>query len=188
MNERSGPDFDELVGSDVGPDERERLHRVHELLIEAGPPPELDEAPAPVELAARRRRRPALLALAAALGVAVFALGVLVGSSGDGSSPTRTIAMEGVGEAAGASASLAVYDADGAGNWPMELSVAGLDEPGATYELWLTKSGQPYGLCGSFRVDDDGLAVVPMNAPYELDETAGWIVVKQGSSEALLST
>ena len=38
----SGPDFDELVGGDdlPGP-ERERLQRVHELLVAAGPPPEL---------------------------------------------------------------------------------------------------------------------------------------------------
>ena len=37
------PDFDELVGTDLEPDERERLERVHELLLEAGPPPELGE-------------------------------------------------------------------------------------------------------------------------------------------------
>ena len=36
-----GPDFDQLVGHEVGREERERLQRVHELLVEAGPPPEL---------------------------------------------------------------------------------------------------------------------------------------------------
>ena len=35
------PDFDDLVGQDVPPEERARLHRTHELLLEAGPPPEL---------------------------------------------------------------------------------------------------------------------------------------------------
>ena len=33
------PDFDELVGTDLAPGERERLERVHELLVAAGPPP-----------------------------------------------------------------------------------------------------------------------------------------------------
>ncbi len=36
-----GPDFDDLVGTDVEQAERERLRRVHDLLLEAGPPPEL---------------------------------------------------------------------------------------------------------------------------------------------------
>ena len=35
------PDFRELVGEDLPRDEEERLRRVHELLVAAGPPPEL---------------------------------------------------------------------------------------------------------------------------------------------------
>ena len=35
------PDFQDLVGDDLSPDERERLERVHDMLISAGPPPEL---------------------------------------------------------------------------------------------------------------------------------------------------
>ena len=36
------PNFDELVGGDdLSTDEAARLQRVHDLLIEAGPPPEL---------------------------------------------------------------------------------------------------------------------------------------------------
>ena len=34
------PNFDELVGTDLDPRERDRLHRVHELLLAAGPPPD----------------------------------------------------------------------------------------------------------------------------------------------------
>jgi hypothetical protein len=70
----------------------------------------------------------------------------------------------------------------------MELAVEGLGPTDATYELWLTKDGQPYALCGSFRVGADGAAIVPMNAPYELDDSAGWIVVLRGSEEPLLTT
>src|SRR5207237_772064 len=35
------PDFDDLVGGEVPREERARLHRVHELLVQADQPPEL---------------------------------------------------------------------------------------------------------------------------------------------------
>ena len=39
------PSFDELAGGDdLSPEEAARLERVHNLLIEAGPPPELPPA------------------------------------------------------------------------------------------------------------------------------------------------
>ena len=41
MSPNRVPDFDELVGGDVTGDERERLRRAHELLVQTGPPPEL---------------------------------------------------------------------------------------------------------------------------------------------------
>ncbi len=34
-------DVRDLIGDDVGPDELERLQRVHTLLVQAGPPPSL---------------------------------------------------------------------------------------------------------------------------------------------------
>jgi hypothetical protein len=183
-----GPDFDELVGPGLDPRERERLLRVHDLLVAAGPPPEAPALRAPADdLAARRRSRPVLVAIAAALGVLVFATGVLVGGARD-QAAAFTVSMEGVGAEADASASLAVFDLDDAGNWPMELSVEGLAPGGDGYELWLTRDGRPYAPCGSFRVDDAGAARVPLNAPYKLDDTAGWIVVASGSDEPLLTT
>jgi hypothetical protein len=39
------PNFDELIGPDLPPGDRERLRRVHELLVAAGPPPEMPEPP-----------------------------------------------------------------------------------------------------------------------------------------------
>jgi hypothetical protein len=90
----------------------------------------------------------------------------------------------------GASATIAVFEIDEAGNWPMELEVAGLTPPaeGKLYELWLTRNGEPGVLCGSFLTDEDGSAEIPMNAPWRLSEFDGWIVVEQGSEEPLLST
>ena len=37
MKQPPTPDFDELVGPDVPPAERERLYTAHELLVQAGP-------------------------------------------------------------------------------------------------------------------------------------------------------
>jgi Anti-sigma-K factor rskA len=179
------PDFDALLGDELDADERERLRRVHELLVAAGPPP---DAPvrAPVVPLARRRRRGALLAVAAALAVAAFAVGVAVGDS-RGETVDFAVSMSG---AAGESATIHVFEVDEAGNWPMELEVTGLAPPreGKLYELWLTRGGEPYVHCGSFLTDADGTAAIPMNAPWRLDEFDGWIVVEEGSQEPLLST
>jgi len=183
-----GPDFDALVGPDLDAAERERLLRVHELLIQAGPPPELPvEAPVPLR---PRRRRGALLAIAAALAVAVFAIGVLVGDRSGGQQTDFAVAMSGTAAATSASASLTVFGIDEAGNWPMELAVEGLAPAasGRPYELWLTKGGELAALCGGFLTDAGGSADVPMNAPYKFSDFDGWVVVVEGSTTPLLTT
>jgi hypothetical protein len=187
MTERR-PSLDELVGEDVTPAERERLLRVHELLLEAGPPPELPvEAPIPLR---PQRRRGALIAIAAALAVSVFAVGVVVGDRSGAGDADFVVAMSGTAAASEASASLAVFDIDEAGNWPMEFSVEGLTPTpsGRPYELWLTKDGKLVALCGGFLTNPDGSAVVPMNAPYDFTDFDGWVVVEEGSTAPLLTT
>jgi hypothetical protein len=185
---RRPPTFDDLVGTDLDPEEHARLRRVHDLLLAAGPPP---EPPAgrviPLE---PRRRRVASIPIAAAVAVLVFALGVAVGSRSDARHVDFTVPMSGTSEVSGASGTLTVYDLDEAGNWPMELDVDGLPPPtdGGRYELWLTKAGEPAVLCGSFLTDPAGSAVVPLNAPYRFSDFDGWIVVEQGSSVPLMTT
>jgi len=183
-----GPDFDELVGEGLTPAERERLARVHELLIEAGPPPEL-VSHAPVELRPRRRRG-ALLAIAATLAVAVFAVSVVVGDRSAVAEVDFVVTMSGTAAATGASASLTVFDVDEAGNWPVEFTVVGLQPAasGKPYELWLTMGGEPAALCGSFLTGPDASAQVPMNAPYAFTDFDGWVVVEEGSTVPLLTT
>jgi hypothetical protein len=181
------PDLDELVGADLEPEERARLERVHELLIAAGPPPTPVEAP--LELR-RRPRRGALLALAAALAVTAFALGAALV---DGSSERNldfTETMTGTAAAVDATASLAVFDLDDAGNWPMELTVSGLPPApsGRPYELWLTRGGKLAALCGGFFTSANGSATVPMNAPYRFDDFDGWVIVEKGSQTPVLTT
>ena len=184
----SGPSFDDLVATNLDAGERERLLRVHELLLEAGPPPDLP-ATAPIRLEPRRRRG-ALVAIAAALALAIFAVGVVVGDRSAGRSVDFAVGMSGTEAAAGASATLTVFGIDEAGNWPMEMEVRGLPPAasGRPYELWLTRAGEPTALCGSFLTDSDGRAVVPLNAPYRFTDFDGWIVVEEGSSAPLLTT
>lgn len=183
------PDFDELVGATLAAGERERLLRVHELLIEAGPPPEIGAEPAVVPLR-RRRRRAALVALAAALGLGLFAAGWVVGDGGDEPGTFDVVTMTGTAYTTDLRASITIFDADTAGNWPMKLEVEGL-EPSANdrpYELWLTQKGELAALCGSFLAEADGTTVVPMNAPYRFSDFDGWVVVAEGSKSPLLTT
>ena len=196
MSER-GPDFEAIVGADLPPAERDRLLRVHEALVAAGPPPEAAASvPAPSTTEPIRldrappRRRGALVALAAALGVLVFAVGAVVGNAWDEPGTFDTVTMTGTPAAEGATASLELFDLDEAGNWPMEIRVSGLApaSSGRPFELWLTRGGEPVGLCGSFLVAPDGTAVVPMNAPYRLTDFDGWVVVEEGSRAPLLTT
>ena len=188
------PDFDELVGTDLSETERERLHRVHDLLVEAGPPPDLPAgsgAPEPgASVHVLRRRRGALVAIAAALGVLVFAVGVLAGVRSESPSTFRTYSLAGTAAAVDARATIELFDADSAGNWPMELAVSGLGEVrnGDHYELWLTQDGQLAALCGTFLVDADGSTVVPLNAPWRLTDFDGWVVVEEGTEVPLLAT
>lgn len=183
------PDFDELVGGVLPADERERLLRVHELLLQAGPPPESAPSATVVELRPRRRRG-VLVALAATFVVAAFAVGIAVGDRAAGRDTDFVVAMEGTSAAPTASASLVVYEIDDAGNWPMEVKVDGLPpaESGRPYELWLTKDGELTALCGYFKTDSGGSASVPMNAPYRFKEHDGWVVVEEGEEIPLLTT
>jgi len=130
------PDFHELVGIDLEPGERERLERVHDMLIAAGPPPELPQELAEpprqegrlVELARRRLRTG--LVLAAALVIATFALGYFLGARGEDSSPVAFTPVKQVvlGKSAERFAVVGIGERDSSGNWPMVVSVEGLED------------------------------------------------------------
>ena len=187
------PDFESLVGNDLTPEERERLRRVHELLVEAGPPPELTaglatppQAPRASVVALPRRRRGAALLIAASFAIALFASGWLAGARHSTAAAERTVTMTGSG---GAHASLAVFAVDRAGNWPMKMTITGLAQlpRGQTYALWLTKHGKLDAPCGTFTVGP-GTTTVRLNAPYHLKEYSGWVVVRSGTTAPLLTT
>jgi hypothetical protein len=180
------PDFRELVGGDLPPEEEARLRRVHELLVAAGPPEELPPALAgpPGERRADvvafpslpRRRLGATLVAAAALAATVFGGGYWLGSSHNAFHYDETFTMR--GPTPGAFASVRMAPHDDAFNWPLQLRVRGLkDLPrGGYYELLLTRNGKPGPSCGTFRTSD-GRTTIVLNAPYPLRNWDGWLVM-----------
>jgi hypothetical protein len=185
------PSFDDLIGGDVPPEERERLERVHDLLVSAGPPPELspelERGPTlamTLARSSRRRghRRIALLAAALVILALAFVGGFVAGNSGDSLVGSHTLQLKGTPQAPGALASLVVKDPDAAGNWPMQLSVTGLPKlpVHGYYEVFVTRNGRPWAPCGVFVVKNPAGAVsVRLNAPYRLRRSDGWVVTKQ---------
>lgn len=184
-----GPEFDDLVG-DVPADERERLLRVHEMLVQAGPPPEIPpelEAPTlamtlgkPKRSQRHMQRRLALLAAAFVVLALVFLGGYITGN--DSTVTGRLIRLEGTALAPKAEGSLRVQDADPAGNWPMTFAALGLPKlpPRGYYEVYLTRNGKPFAPCGTFVVKNRDVGVsVQLNAPYELQRGDGWVVTRQ---------
>ncbi len=181
-------DLNDILGDDLEPGERERLERVHALLAQAGPPPELSpalehapEPPVADVVPFPRRYRYTAVAAAVAAACALFGLGYVVGGDG-GTEPLKTISMSGASQA---TAELDVFEKDAAGNWPMELRVNGL-QPGR-YELWLTRGGKLAEPCGAFAVAA-GETTVPLNAPYVLRDFDGWVVVPSGDTAPVLTT
>ena len=183
------PSLDELIGADATGAERQRLQQVHELLLQAGPPPELTpelEAGPSIGLTLAKKRRAvkprALALLAAALCLAlVFFAGYAVSNNGGGTSkPVKALTLQGTAFAPQAEATLQVWHSS-AGNWPMTLNVVGLPALPAhgAYEVYLVRDGRPWGACGTFRVKGSSDVVrVTLNAPYSLRPGDSWVVTR----------
>jgi hypothetical protein len=187
------PDFDDLVGPEVPAEERARLLRAHEALLAAGPPPDL-----PPSLAAPRigrlsatRRRGASLVLAAALVLAAFGAGYAVAEQGtdEAFETDFVVDMFGRTSAPPVDASLVVGVKDDDGNWPMRMTVSGLEAlpAGERYELVLTRNGRPAASCGTFAIEDEK-TIVYLNAPYPLRRYDGWAITREGDDEILVRT
>jgi hypothetical protein len=188
-------DFDQFVDTDdLSPDDRRRLQQVHELLVAAGPPPELPVGlqqppvqPTAPERRPRIARRPrwAVPALAAALAAAAFGGGYVLANDGDDKLQVeRVLALEatpGPGPTvADRSVSIAVGAADAAGNRVLELSVSGLprhaDDRGY-YELFLERDGKPFLPCGGFKVKSAGEKMtLRFVVPYSIDDEDTWVL------------
>lgn len=189
-------EFDDLIETgDLSPEEEARLRHVHELLVAAGPPPELpadmtvpadpDRAQPPEVPVLFRRRRAAGAVLLLAAALAAFAGGYAFGhskSSGSSFVSLRNVPMHGT---PGSYAMIHIAKTDSAGNWPMLVEVSGLPEQQnrkAYYELWLTKHGKPMVACGAFRVHGKTTRV-RMTVPYTLRGYDGWVVTAQPAGD-----
>ena len=190
------PEFEDLVDVEEAGADAERLRRIHDLLVQAGPPPELDPAlqsPPDVfgrrvadDLAARRARRGGAfqfgglryLAAAAAIAAVAFGVGRATSHSSNDFASARTIAFHSTAAAPQAIATLEIGNASH-GNWPMHLTADALPALHGKdyYAVFLTRNGKVVGPCGYFHVRN-GRADAYLNAPYELNG-AGWIVTRQ---------
>jgi hypothetical protein len=194
------PEFRDLVGDELSAEEQARLERVHELLVEAGPPPELPpslaEVPGTREQAPTwlpRRRAGAALSLAAAIAVVAFLGGYVAGFRHNSFDATREVAMHGTSVAPSARAVIKLGRQDKAGNWPMVVTVQGLPRlpERGYYELFVMRDGK-FLRCGSFNVEA-GSTSVDFSVPYTFERNDGWVVTRwrRGEREpgpALLTT
>jgi hypothetical protein len=187
MTDRPKPEFRELVGNDLSPEERARLERVHDLLVTAGPPPELPPQLVHPDLDPRegsalaflpRRRAGLMLGLAAAIALVAFVGGFVAGRAKDDFVTKFDVPMHGTSLAANASATIHVGELDADGNWPLKVVVHGLKPlpKGEYYEMFLTKNGKRAASCGTFRISQGDS--VRLNAPYRLRDV-GWIVTRE---------
>jgi len=196
----TGPDFHELVGDDLPEEELARLRRAHDLLLAAGPPPELSpglEQPPTLDTDVvvpflPRRRRGRGIGLAVAVGVLAFMLGSLWGTEKHDFDADRTVQMHGVGAHRSALASIEIGDESGE-NIPMVIRVRGLpplSKRGSFYELLVTSEGKQLASCGVFNTKAGEPTQVRLSVPYRLgkDQTwyDGWVVVRRvrGSDDA----
>jgi Anti-sigma-K factor rskA, C-terminal len=175
------PDFHELVGGDVSPEERADLERIDSLLRAAGPPPA--EIPSSLtrrveQIGARPlptwRRTALALALAATLAAIFFGIGRW--TEADEVVYRAAIPMQATAGNPQAGGLIKVGEKDAQGNWKLRLEVKGLPPLSGDryYVLWLAKDGKYAATCGSFNVRGD--TVVEMTASYRLSDFDAWVV------------
>jgi uncharacterized protein (DUF2141 family) len=157
------------------PGERAKLERLHNVLLDVGPPAELPRElrrPAPpsaqvIEFPALRRRRGAVALVAVAAVVAAsFVGGFFIGDNSNGIATSEVVAFHG---GANSFASLRVGKPDAVGNNPMVLTVSGLPSlPHGYYELFTVRNGKPSFPCAGFRITGSRMSV-HFSVPYVLD-------------------
>lgn len=190
------PEFDDLVDvTGLEPDEVRSLRRLHDLLVEAGPPAELPEkllrapldtpfdtpqAPgAVIAFPSRRRRTAATVLVAATVAAACFGGGYVVANTTHHSAidVVRVVPMTGEQNSF---ASLQVGAADAEGNWPLELTATGLPKlkGEAHYVLMVWQDGKPVAICGTFEVAATGATTVRFSVPYRVTGSTRWVVTQ----------
>jgi hypothetical protein len=185
------PDFNELVGEDLPAAESDRLRRAHDLLLAAGPLPELPPGLAEPSLGEQRtrqdenvyqllprRRTGAALAIAAAIALIAFLGGYLSGYRHNGFTAQYSVPMH-ASAGLGGSAQIKIGERDSHGNLPLRLEIKGLPKLRAGYyEMYLTR-GKHIWTCGTFTAGGQKTVKVMLSVPYDLQNGDGWVVTKQ---------
>jgi hypothetical protein len=172
--------FDELIGAEPAGTERERLRSVHDMLVEAGPPPELtpELASGPTlamtlgrRARAKSRRRRMLLPAVAAAMLVVLVVSFATARNSDGS---LAIPLTGTPKAPNAVGTLIVLKPTKT-TQPMKIEVQGL-KPGQ-YGVYLVHQGRSWEKCGTFVVRDlAGGRTTSMDSPYRAKPGDTWVV------------
>ena len=175
------PEFRDLVGDDLSPEEGARLERVHDMLIAAGPPPELppelqevpSERPVATPIVLPRRRVGAAIALAATIALVAFLGGFIAGHSGAGDSfqSVRNVTL-GNGQA---KAVVRFAPKDANGNTTMDVKVEDLRPLPRRdyYVLLMTKNGKPVVECGTFNLRRGGPTTFKFTVAYDPSDFDG---------------
>jgi hypothetical protein len=194
---------------DLEPGEEARLRQAHDLLLQAGPPPELppgllggpprNEAQIVQFPMLPRRRAAATFLAAAGIAAVAFGAGFLTGNGStkpEAFATEKVVLMHPVNQPATSSLAgqIKVAPEDSVGNWPLEVAVSGLPKqaPRGYYELWLTKDGKPFVPCGAFRVHGD-TTTIRFTVPYNLSRYDGWVLTSvtpgaQDPGKVIMST
>jgi hypothetical protein len=176
------PDFRDLVGDDLTPEEELELARVDSLLRSVPRP--ATEVPGSLTQRVERigtakpiwtRRRVVLaVALAASIAALFFGVGHWVDQGFDARATVQMVPGKSAPDASG---KIQLGDRDPkTGNWKIHLTVDGLPHLGGSnyYVLWLAKDGHYAGTCGTF--DVSGRTTVDMTASYDLSEYDEWVI------------
>ena len=186
------PDFRDLVGDDLTPEEELELARVDSLLRSVPGP--VTEVPGSLTHAVERigtarpiwtrRRVFVAVALAATVAALFFGAGRWLDRGFDA---RASVEMTPGTSAPNASARIELGPRDDAtGNWRMRIVVDGLPhlEGNDYYVLWLAKDGEYAGACGTFNVS--GRTTVDLTASYDLSEYDAWVITRAGQDSPWL--
>ena len=176
------PEFRDLVGDDLTPEEELELARVDSLLRSVPAP--ATEVPGSLTRAVEqmgtatpiwtRRRVLLAVALAATLAALFFGAGRWLDRGFDARASFQMTPGKSAPQASG-KIELGPRD-ESTGNWKMRLTVDGLPhlEGNDYYILWLARDGEYAGACGTFNVN--GRTTVDLTASYTLSEYDAWVI------------
>jgi hypothetical protein len=186
------PEFRDLVGDDLTPEEELELARVDSLLRSVPAP--ATEVPGSLTRAVEqigtatpiwtRRRVLVAVALAATLAALFFGAGRWLDRGFDARASFQMTPGKSAPQASG-KIELGPRD-ESTGNWKMRLTVDGLPhlEGNDYYILWLARDGEYAGACGTFNVN--GRTTVDLTASYTLSEYDAWVVTRVGQDSPWL--